>query len=432
MINLAKNSNFTSSLIRNSLVQLFWWVIFFPGFFSADSFAAVNMARTGELTNSYTASWALYVRIFSFHGNAIWLLTLINGIILVYSLTAFSYSVFKQSTAAISSFLLTLTPLVWAMGITLWHDILMTAGLLLLVTFYTNMLKIDSFPKSQLIFHLLLGSILVTFRPNGLPTTIVFSLFLFFYNRKVRTLKFTAISFVISIAVTIFTSLIILGLSPINTYYAQEWMRNDLSCFASTKEGTGFIEANIPEIGTTEEWKSAEACTFLNTSKLNKEELQSSKAHVPNAWVKLAKDKPIFIITTHAKRNAYLLPVPIYGLPHAPFLHSTIEYSGQKIEWAFSNLANQSRFLIRSWNAMRGVIAWAGLWMIIIMYSYFKFKKLEVAPTLIMSISSLSVLLVVAPIPDARYALFTIMTGQMIFLGQIANMVSKPNSLNIQ
>ena len=127
---------FNHSLLRNSIIQFIWWVVFFPGFFSGDSFGAVQMAKSGELGNSFTASWELYVRIFSFHGNAIALLTLINGLVLVYSVTRLGYSMFSARTAAVSTFLLTLTPIVSGMGITLWHDILMSAGILLVTSFF--------------------------------------------------------------------------------------------------------------------------------------------------------------------------------------------------------------------------------------------------------------------------------------------------------
>ena len=108
MIKLLNNASLRFSLLRNSLVQLFFWIIFFPGFFSGDSFGAVEMAKTGDLTNSFTASWAIYVRVFSFFGNSIGLLTLLGGLLLVFSITQFSYSILAEKTAAVASFLMTL------------------------------------------------------------------------------------------------------------------------------------------------------------------------------------------------------------------------------------------------------------------------------------------------------------------------------------
>jgi hypothetical protein len=150
------NPAFQSSLLRNSLIQIIWWIIFFPGFFSGDSFAAVQMAKSGELGNSFTASWALYVRIFSFHGHAVALLTLLNGLVLVYSVTRLGFALFSPKAAAISSFLLTLTPLISGMGITLWHDIPMSAGLVLVTSFFINLQKNPTNARRDLFLELLL------------------------------------------------------------------------------------------------------------------------------------------------------------------------------------------------------------------------------------------------------------------------------------
>ena len=169
------NSSFRASLFKNSSIQFIWWVIFFPGFFSGDSFAAVQMAKSGELGNSFTASWALYVRIFSFHRNAIALLTLINGMVFVYSVTRLGYAIFSARTAAISTFLLTLTPVVSGMGITLWHDILMSAGILLVTSFFISIHKAAGNHRRLIILELFPGAVLSSFRPNGLPTIAVFA-----------------------------------------------------------------------------------------------------------------------------------------------------------------------------------------------------------------------------------------------------------------
>jgi len=55
------NDSINASIRRNLAILFFWWIVFFPGFFSADSLSVLNMAKTGKLSNAYTASWSLYV-----------------------------------------------------------------------------------------------------------------------------------------------------------------------------------------------------------------------------------------------------------------------------------------------------------------------------------------------------------------------------------
>ena len=419
MIRYLKNMELRFSLLRNSLVQITSWIIFFPGFFSGDSFGAVEMAKTGDLTNSFTASWAIYVRVFSLFGNSIGLLTLLGGLLLVFSITQLAYSIFAEKTAAIASFLMTLTPLIWGMGNTLWHDIQMTSGLLLVTSFMVKIHRSQKATRWEIGSQLILGSVLLSFRPNGLPTLLVFA-FIFFVSIRERFIfKYLLAAVSTTVMTTVIASNLILGLNPINSYYAQEWMRNDISCFANLAQGEGFVEKNIPGIGNTESWKSQEACTFLNRALITNEEKIQAQEFVPGAWVDLLKQEPLFVLDTHLKRNAYLVPVPLNGLPRPPFLHSTIEFKDQGIEWAFPAVAEKARAPIRLWNLLHSFTAWAGLWSVVTLILLLGFKRRELFAPFVMSLSLIGVLFIFAPIPDGRYALFALIVGQLGMLGKV-------------
>ena len=419
MIRYLKNPELRFSLQRNSLVQFIFWIIFFPGFFSGDSFAAVVMAKSGDLTNSYTASWALYVRIFSLFGNSIGLLTLLGGLLLVFSITQFSYSIFSEKTAAIASFLMTLTPLIWGMGNTMWHDIQMTSGMLLVTSIMVKIHKSQKITRWELGSQLVLGSILLSFRPNGLPMLLVFAVIFFLLVHERFILKYLLAAVSTSVMTTVISSNLILGLNPINSYYAQEWMRNDISCFANSTQGAGFVEKNIPGIGNTDSWKSQEACTFLNRAAITNEEKIQAQEFVPRAWTNLLKQELLFVLDTHLKRNAYLVPLPLNGLPKPPFLHSTIEFKDQGIEWAFPAVAEKARAPIRLWNLLHSFTAWAGLWSAVTLILLLGFKRRELLVPFVMSLSLIGVLFIFAPIPDGRYALFALIVGQMGLLGKV-------------
>ena len=419
MITKITNIDFKSSIMRNSLFLFLCWIIFFPGFYSGDSFAAVDMARTGNLTNSFTASWAIYVRIFSFFGHAIGLLTILGGLLLVFAMTQFAYLMFTRKTAAISSFLMTITPMIWGMGLTLWHDIQMTAGLLLVTSFMVKIHRAESVSKTEIGTQLILGSLLLSFRPNGLPTLLVFSVLFILVVRKKIALRSLLTAISMTVIVTVIGSSLILGMSPINNYFAQEWMRNDISCFANLPQGAGFVERNIPGIGSTETWSSEAACTFLNRAKVTGEEKVLAQEFVPGAWVSLAKQDPLFILNTHLKRNAYLVPLPLNGLPKPPFLHSNIEFENLGIEWAFPTIAEKARAPIRLWNALHSLTAWVGLWSVVTFTLFLGFKRRELLAPLLMSASLMGVLFVFAPIPDGRYGSFVLIVGQIALLGNI-------------
>jgi hypothetical protein len=361
------------------------------------------------------------VRVFSLFGNFIGLLTLINALVLVYSVTRFSYALLSKRTAAISSFVLTLTPLVAGMGITLWHDILMTAGLLLLATFFTLFRQGENYAKSDFYSLLVPAAVLLSFRPNGLPTFLVFTVLTLIFIRRKTLIRPLALVLAITAGTTIFNSLVVVGEDPINTHYAQEWMRNDISCYAASPAGAGWVEKNMPGVGTTQSWASTDACTFLNRYSLESKDVISSYNLVPAAWRKLAISDPVFVLKTHFDRNYYVVPLPINGLPSIPFLHSTIETAGLGIEWAMPSVAEKARVIMRAGNALRPILAYAGMWLLLVLGAVIFLKRKEWLPTFLLGFSLLGILFVFAPIPDGRYALFVMLAGQLLLVGALVD-----------
>jgi hypothetical protein len=410
-----------NALIRNSVVAVIWWIIFLPGFYSSDSFAAVNMAKSGDLVNSYTASWAIYVRVFSLFGHFIGLLTLINALVLVYSVTRFSYALLSKKTAAISSFVLTMSPLVAGMGITLWHDILMTAGLLLLAAFFTIYRQGDNYSKNDFYSLLVPSAVLLSFRPNGLPTFLVFAVLLLIFSYRKSLIRPLALVLAMTAGTTIFNSLVVVGADPINTHYAQEWMRNDISCYAASPAGAGWVEKNMPGVGNTQSWASIAACTFLNKYELAQVDREKSYSVVPAAWRKLALSDPAFILKTHFDRNYYVVPLPVNGLPSIPFLHSTIESADAGVAWAMPSVAEKARVVMRVGNALRPILAYAGMWLLLVLGALVLLKRKEWLPTFLLGFSLLGILFVFAPIPDGRYALFVMLAGQLLVVGALVD-----------
>ena len=117
--------------------------------------------------------------------------------------------------------------------------------------------------------------------------------------------------------------------------------------------------------------------------------------------------------------------MPIFGIPKAPFLHSNIEFKDQGIEWKFPEIANLARNLMRIWNGTRGLTGWAGFWLLLIIAFTKLGSRERLVPPILMGISLMSILFVVAPIPDGRYALFVLIVGQLIFLGRVLEFLNR-------
>ena len=306
----------------------------------------------------------------------------------------------------------------------------MTAGLLLLAAFFTLFRDGQNFTKQDFYSLLVPGAVLLSFRPNGLPTFLVFSVLTLIFIRRKSLLRPLALVLAITAGTTIFNSLVVVGLDPINTHYAQEWMRNDISCYAASEKGAGWVEENMPGVGTTQGWASADACIFLNRYALEPENINKSYEVVPSAWRKLALSDPTFILKTHFDRNYYVVPLPINGLPSIPFLHSTIERADAGIEWAMPSVAEKARIIMRIGNALRPILAYAGMWLLLVLGAVILLKRKEWLPTFLMGFSLLGILFVFAPIPDGRYALFVLLAGQLLLLGAIVDVIERLRNRN--
>ncbi len=414
-----------TSLLRNGLIASLWWIVFYPGFYSDDSFAAVSMARTGQLSSAWSAPWALFVRIFSLHGRYPGIVTLIFGLTLALSLTIFIYSLMAEKSASITSSLLSATPLVGAMGVTLWHDIPMTSGFFLVAAFMIRAYKNQAVTKSDIGWLLFPGMFLSTFRLNGIPTIAVLVLFYMFMKVPNVAKKFLVVGLVFSALVTLLAGTAINEVKSRNGDMAVGWMQYDLSCYASKPAGVGFIEKAMPGVGNTDSWKSGSACVWFSDAKLTQADVNASKSHLMSTWLRLLKHDPLFVLTTHMKRHEYLVPLPVYGLPRPPFIHSTVEFADQGIAWAFPQVANKARLYIRAWNAGSPLFAYSGLWLLFLFVAWTRTKRQDLLILVLLATILSAGLFVAAAISDGRYALFTLLAGQGVALGYVVDVFLK-------
>ena len=57
-----------------------------------------------------------------------------------------------------------------------------------------------------------------------------------------------------------------------------------------------------------------------------------------------------------------------------------------------------------------------------------RYRRPELAPLVIMSVSQMVLLFIVAPIPDGRYALFVLIAGQICLIGKTVESISGLNA----
>jgi hypothetical protein len=407
-------------------VALAWWLCFRPGFYSADSFGALGEASSGHISAAYTAVWPLFLRMVTLEGRFPGIATLIDGLLLVYALGVWCRAALPPRAARFTPVLMAATPLVGAIGITLWHDVPMTSGLLLLAGIATSTNWFSSRATRTDGVHLVGASVLCAFRPNGMPTLVgFFALAVALRCNPRRTALMGLVAALTALAVSLGAAAATGSTSLFSAPFAQEWMRADVSCALS--RDVSLVKAGdrgrLSTFTGFDGWANSAACVSMNRLPLDAQQLKQSLEVIPGIWFNLARAHPFTMLGVHAYRNAYLLPWPRLRALDTPFIHSTIEFPDRGISWANPRLAERARNYVRAWNAARGLLAYAGFWLVVLtglaMTRSARRSSLAMGPTVILSLSLMALLFVTAPIPDARYALFVLVTGESALLGAL-------------
>jgi hypothetical protein len=403
-------------------IILIWWLIFLPGFYSSDSFGVLHMVRDGNFSNIYTAQWPEWFWLLSFGGKLPGIVSLVDGLILAYSFNFWAARAFGEANRRILRLLFVASPMVAAFGITLWHDILMTSGLLILAGLLQRMSDWRrKFGRKQFLI-LVIGVFLSSFRPNGIPIVILSLIIVTLFNAKYLLSWINlGTSIIVSFAFMFLPSLAI-GVSPVAPIYAQEWMRSDISCVLSRNLVIPLAqERELTSIAPISTWTSSAGCSWFNNLDLSQSQLASSTHVIPRVWVEIAKGYPSQILSIHNLRNHYLVPSP-FGQTGVPFLHSTVEIPNAGVAWNWPSIANKARVFPRVWNAGRVIFGFAGAWILILAIRAIREARLR--GTLVIGFALACVLFVFAPIPDGRYAWFILLTGQYAFLTWVINFVA--------
>ena len=407
-------SSTQKSFAINASIMLLWWLAFNPGFYSGDSFAVIQMARDGDISNEWTAVWAIVVKFLTLNGTHPEIATLFFCQVLAFSLTAFAHSLFKGPAAIWGSFALCLTPLVGAMGITLWHDIPMTAGFLLFASGILRFTKKDPYSWA----FLTIGVILAGFRYNGIPTVLLTLGLLMFLG---KSKKIILVGLVLSISIGGLTSIMNSRFSPPTSTPSDgfvNWMRYDLSCYAAKLNDDKFFQSEFAGKATRKFWESSQACTWFNDSEAFSDRPIYVTEKIPSAWLALTLKEPAFVLTTHMKRHEYLNPLPFFGPPRMPFIHTTIEFANQGIAFRNVEISEKLRMYPRVWNYLNYIFGYSGFWLMLIFFFAWKKRNPVYFGLGVLGLVLNASLFVFAIISDARFTLFVLITGQLIAVGE--------------
>lgn len=406
------------------LLAISWWVLLNPGFFSVDSIDLLRRIESRNLSSEWTFVWEIAVFLLSFGGVFPGFATLTFALILNLSLAYTVKSVLPNQHSLLVCLLMFNCPAISFFGLTLWHDVPMTSGLLIFSSSWIRFWK-----AKEVNFTLqCLASLLIMFRHNGIWTTAILCIVgtCLFRKRICGFIRLFFIPVFVIGVMSIFLNAFFFKSENVQITGLSHWMKYDVACWLSKE--TNILERNDVlykfQSEGNQQFQSKDSCFwFMKPQEVEAWSTISSRQAV-QFWLKITIQEPWEILKIHAKRNAYLLPDP-FNLPtRPPFLHTNVEYVNDHVKPTFTEMYEATRSIGRAWNYLGSITGYAGLWLLMIALTAARLKDFR--PLLFLAVLLNSTMFVVAIIPDVRFVMYTIIVG---YLSAVVSFLDLANKL---
>lgn len=407
------------------------WLALYPGIFSDDSLGYWSYASTGTVYGDGPATWLSWIWLTSLGGRLPALATLAGGLTLVGSIDywtrAFDWGRVRPWLVLFAAAL----PSVWAIGVTLWKDVPMTAGFFLAAGLVTRALR-RRWPGSlQVALVVGVASLLISMRANG-PMTALFGalivLAVAFADTR-RNVAVAALPVAILSLVFLYAPQLATDPSPgAKSGIEFAGLIADVGCAAErsdlklTPEQQSLVSS---QFGLAGEWWDAELCMWTDALYSDAEfaDRMNEAGPMPAArfWLSVFVDHPVELVAARSYRLTNQLPWPITGIPRPlPFIQSEMTPNSIGIAWAFPHVAEALRLPIRAWNAARIVTGSPGLWLlvsIVVVGATWKRASRAAAPTVAYMLAMQILIFAFSPFSESRYGLLALIAGPALVAG---------------
>jgi hypothetical protein len=285
------------------LALLFWVLALFPGRIGSDALTLVNAMRVGESSDQWTAVYFRFLWIFTANGQILWPASLF-GLFSVFTSLVFLVETItsNQLLRKLIVSILSVSPFIGNWGLTVNHETLDLAGLLLITGILTRKLKTGEDSKSWVI------GIAGIFSLTSFVGSIAYVAFLsiyYFFNKKlmVGLVSFFSI-------VTLFASPI-LSVNPMNSAWKYITFLGDIKCVVQHPEAeVSPSDWNyLLSIGDKTRWLKPETCLVADfgVGSLNEPTISEPKKLI-QTWFHLVSNNPQIVLEARIQRTSVVLP----------------------------------------------------------------------------------------------------------------------------
>ena len=409
------------------LIILLLWLGLYPGIFSDDSLGYWLYASTGQFYADGPASWLAWLWLTSIGGRIPGLSTLAGALTLItcidYWLRSFRWRFRPWLLVAAS-----LMPTVWAVGLTLWKDVPLTAGLFLAAGLVTRALRSQARLTWQAAALCAASGLLISMKANGPATALVavpFVALLALPSTRRRVAIVSACCAAVAVLALYIPQAALTSSPGAKTGIEYSGLIADVGCAIQTS-GIALTSEQEAELasrfGLHSDWWRSEVCMWTDALYRDPGFAGRVRAVGPvgivETWAPIAMAHPLEITQARAIRLNNQLPWPMTGLPKPlPFIQSVITPNEMGIDWATPGAADVLRVPMRAWNAARLLTGSPGLWLLvglILGAVTWRSWRRQLLPTVAYMTVLQGLLFLFSPFSESRYGLLTLIAGPLM------------------
>jgi hypothetical protein len=419
-------------------IILFWYLSMFPGRLGFDGSAAIRMIQQGQSTDWWTASFFWFLRIFTMGGESIYLASLVSYLLLAFSVKYLVFALPTERKIRRRVYLIMLvSPIVSVFGLTVSHDALQVAGILILIGFHIREMNNENENKKNAITILSIAYLGLLTTHLGLAI-IALDILIHLSRRLFRRGTLLAGIVILIYVVSSF------GITKHDPSANTSWMVADLKCIAQHAEARLSVEDwnFLESIAPKSEWQTSLSCTTVDEPvgtlvSRNSEALLFSSEFTLNYLSVIAKN-PAVVAMAHIQRSRGALPPPFFQGPDnqveldpsipiglgtnialqngTELLHPSVDEPSVKIKFApLKPLEIIGQGLIFIVNQASWFWGWGGLWLWPTFYFFItRFRKTRLiarVKPLFPVILLHGLLVAIGPAPLPRYVMAAVVAG---------------------
>lgn len=411
-----------------------YFVLQFPGRIGADANTAMALMRNGSSTSNWTELYFWFLKILTFNGHYIALVSFVGLALFIFSLHYLTNQLWNISSvkSPVIYYIFLLSPLVGVYGMTVDHNLQATTGNIFLVGLIIRLYNQKSFNKTD--FFIIVFAMFL----SAMSFIGVAGLMGFFGSLLIMRFPLRKLLSLVLISVFLILGSTLLPAAPRSLGFKYTPLLMDIRCLVPNPN----IEISstdlefLATLGPLDTWKDPVSCIVAESSEFVRVSVTpENQTEIIKIWLRLIRDNPRYVLLAHVQRASVALPPGIsVPQPNGYETNLVMPLGANTPRWlhTWDGVVDDSRYQTEKIQMQPAVLAylqyavifptillnnfswfwgWGGLWLLIGSVVAIRRWGLRGLQFLMPIYMTHAFFFVMSPTPNPRYTYLAITTG---------------------